>query len=87
MLIWNLGASFGLTLFRNDLIDYVEADIPVKNVTKINRVIGIGNTIHKFKMTKGRISFFTVSLTIYPKQRCKFYLPKHITKCMEDTPC
>lgn len=35
-LIWDTGASFGLTPFRSDFIDYVEADIPVKDVTKVN---------------------------------------------------
>lgn len=49
MLIWDTGASFGLTPFRSDFVDYVECDIPVKDVTKVNRVIGIGTTIHKFK--------------------------------------
>ena len=35
-LIWYSVSSFGLTPFRSDFIDYVEADIPVKDVTKIN---------------------------------------------------
>ena len=80
MLSWDSGASFELTLFWSDFIDYVEADNPVKDVTKINRVIGIGNTIHKFKMTKGRISFFPVSHTIYLKQMWNFSLWKPINK-------
>ena len=37
-------------------IDYVEADIAVKYVTKINRV-GIGTTLHKFKNGKGKDVF------------------------------
>ena len=53
ILIWDSGASFGLTPFRSDFIDYVEADIPVKDVTKVNRVIGIGTTLHKFKDSNG----------------------------------
>lgn len=53
VLIWDTGASFGLTPFRSDFIDYVEADIPVKDVTKVNRVIGIGTTLHKFKDSNG----------------------------------
>ncbi len=48
ILIWDTGASFGLTPFRSDFIDYVECDIPVWDVTKVNKVIGIGTTIHKF---------------------------------------
>ena len=41
MLIWDTGASFGLTPFRSD-IDYVKCEIPVRDVTKVNKVIGIG---------------------------------------------
>ena len=47
MLIWDTGASFYLPPFRSDFIDYVKTDIPIKDVTKDNRVIGIGTTIQK----------------------------------------
>jgi hypothetical protein len=53
VLIWDTGASFGLTPFRSDFVDYVECDIKVKDVTKVNTVIGIGTTISKFKDAKG----------------------------------
>ena len=53
MLIWDTGASFGLTLFQSDFIDYVACTIPVRDVTKVNNVIGIGMTLHKFTDTKG----------------------------------
>ena len=49
ILVWDTGASFGLTPFRSDFIYYVEADIPVKDITKINQVVGIGTMLHKFK--------------------------------------
>ena len=48
ILIWDTGASFGLTPFRSDFIDYVKCDIPIRDVTKVNRVIGIGTTLNKF---------------------------------------
>jgi hypothetical protein len=48
ILIWDTGGSAGLTPFRSDFIDYVECDIDVRDVTKVNRVIGIGTTLHKF---------------------------------------
>ena len=35
-LIWDTRASFGLTSFRCDLVDCVECDIPLKDITKIN---------------------------------------------------
>ena len=48
MLVWNMEASYGLTPFRSEFIDYVKCDIPVCVITKVNRVIGIGTTLHKF---------------------------------------
>ena len=47
MLAWDTGAQFVLTPFKSDFVDYVECDIPIKDVTKVNKVIGIGTTIHK----------------------------------------
>ena len=55
--IWDTGASFVLTPFWIDFIDCLEADIPVKGVTKINRVIGIGTTLHKFQNYQGKDIF------------------------------
>ena len=65
ILIWGIGASFGLNPFQSDFIYYVEADIAVNDVTKINHVIGIGTTLHKFKMTKVRTFYYLVSHIIY----------------------
>ena len=48
ILIWDTGGSAGLTPFCSDFIDYVECDIDVCEVTEINKVIGIGTTLHKF---------------------------------------
>ncbi len=48
MLIWDTGASFCLTSFCQDFIDYVQVEIPVKDVTKVNTVIGVGTAIFKF---------------------------------------
>ena len=48
VLAWDTGASYGLTPFRSDFVDYVECNIPVKDVTKVNTVIGIGTTLHRF---------------------------------------
>ena len=47
VIIWDTGASFGLTPFKIDFIDDVKCNIPVKEVTKFNSVIGILTTIHK----------------------------------------
>ena len=63
MLIWDSGASFGLTPFRSDLINYAEADIRVKDVTKINRVIWIGTILHKFQNDQGQDNFLSLNLS------------------------
>jgi hypothetical protein len=47
-LVWDTGASFRLTPFRADFVDYVECQISVKDISKTNMVIGIGTTLHKF---------------------------------------
>jgi hypothetical protein len=57
ILIWDTGVSFDLTPFLSDFIDYVECDTPVQDVTKVNKVIGIGTTIHKFTNTDGKPVF------------------------------
>ena len=52
-LVWDTGASQGLTPFTKDFIHYQKCDIPVKDVSKINRVIGIGTVMYKFRATNG----------------------------------
>jgi hypothetical protein len=54
VLIWDTGASAGLTLFSSDFIDYVEDDFEVRDVTKANKVVGIGTTLHKFVDDNGK---------------------------------
>ena len=49
-LVWDTGALFGLTLFRGDFIDYVECQIPVKDIVCTNMVVGMGTTLHKFQV-------------------------------------
>ena len=56
-LIWDTGASYGLTPFRSDFIDYQECDIPVKDITKVNRVIGIGTVMYRFIATNGDVLY------------------------------
>ncbi len=48
ILVWDTGASFGLTPLRSDFIDYVKCDIPVKDMNKVNCVIGIDTTLHVY---------------------------------------
>ena len=60
ILIWNRGASFGTILFRIDFIDNVRCDLLIKDVMKVNRVIGIGTTLQKFIDIKGNDVFLCV---------------------------
>ena len=53
MLIWDTGASAGLTPFWSDFIDYVECEIDVCDISKVNKAIGIGTTLHKFVDNNG----------------------------------
>ncbi len=57
LLVYDLGASAGLTPFKSDFFDYVKCSIPVRDISKVNEVIGIGTTIHKFVDTKGRFVY------------------------------
>ena len=50
-------ASFGLTPFHADFIDYVECDIDVKDITKLNKVIGFGTALQKFSATNGDLLY------------------------------
>ncbi len=47
-LIWDTGATHGLTPFLKDFIHYHSCDLPVKDISKVNRVIGVGTVMHKF---------------------------------------
>jgi hypothetical protein len=53
ILIWDTGASAGLTPFQSDFIDYVKCEIDVRDITKVNKVVGIGTTLHKFVDNNG----------------------------------
>ncbi|KAL7465924.1 hypothetical protein ACHAXS_006229 [Conticribra weissflogii] len=51
--IWDTGASYGLTPFRGDFIDYEECNVSVQDISKTNTVIGIGTVMWRFKATNG----------------------------------
>ena len=57
ILIWDTGGSAGLTPFRSNFIGYVECDIDVCDVTKVNKVIGIGTTLNKFVDASGTVIY------------------------------
>jgi hypothetical protein len=67
---------FGLTLFHSDFIDYVECDIPVRDVTKVNRVVGIGTTIHKFTDVNGNPVYLPCISYHLPKTDVRLFSPQ-----------
>ncbi len=57
-LIWDTGATHGLTPFLKDFLHYHPCDIPVKDsISKVNWVIGVGTVMHKFRATNGKDIF------------------------------
>ncbi len=73
ILIWDTGGSYGLTPFRSDFIDYVKCEIPVRDVTKVKTVVGIGTTLHKFTDINGNPVYLPCVLYHLPvdKHRCQ----------------
>ena len=61
------GASFGLKPFEDDFVGYMECDIPVEYVTKVNKAIAVGENIHKFKIARVMMYTFPVCRTVYQR--------------------
>ncbi len=76
MLIWDTGASFGLTPFWSDFIDYVKCKISVQDVTKVNKVIHIGTTLHKFTAVKALPVYLPCVLYHLPKTDVHLFSPQ-----------
>ena len=52
--VWDTGASYGLTPFRSDFIDYEEVNIEVQDIAHTNVVIGVGTVMWKMTATNGQ---------------------------------
>ena len=55
--IWDTGASYGLTPFASDFIDYEEVNIPVQDIAHTNTVVGIGTVMWKFEASDGTLIY------------------------------
>ena len=74
-LVWDTGASFGLTPFRSDFIDYTECSITVNDISRANTVIGIGTTLHKFQVNGE--DFFMPCLSYHlPSAEIRLFSPQ-----------
>jgi hypothetical protein len=76
ILIWDMGASYGLTPFWSDFIDYVKCEIPVRDVTKVNTVVGIGTTLPKFTDINGNPVYLPCVLYHLPKTDARLFSPQ-----------
>jgi hypothetical protein len=76
ILIWDTGASSGLTPFRSDFIDYVKCEIDVCDITKVNKVVGIGRTLHKFLDTSGNDVYLPCVSYHLPSTDVRLYSPQ-----------
>ena len=74
-LVWDTGASCGLTLFCTDFIGYVECSIPVKDITRSNMVIGIGATLHKFEC-QGKLIYLSCLFYHLPSAEIFLFSPQ-----------
>ena len=75
-LIYDTGASFGLTPFRSDFIDYVECQIQVRDISKSNTVVGIGTTLHRFTSSTGE-PFWLPCLSYHlPSSEVRLFSPQ-----------
>ena len=76
VLIIDTGASMGLTKYKSDFIDYVEVEIEVRDVTKANKVVGIGTTLHKFVDDKGMDVYLTCVSYHLPTTDVRLFSPQ-----------
>jgi hypothetical protein len=75
-LVWDTGASLGLTPYRADFFDYIEVSIPVKDVTKTNYVVGIGTVIYRFQNDKGEDVFLPCIAYHLPTADIRLFSPQ-----------
>ncbi len=76
ILIWDTGASAGLTPFWSVFIDYVECEIDVRDITKVNKVVGIGTTLHKFEDNNGNHVCFPCVSYHLPSTDVRLFSPQ-----------
>ena len=77
MLVWDTGASIGLTPFRSDFIDYLPLDgITVKDIARTNAVLGIGTIMWKLPTTKGHAVFIPAVAYHMPDCDIRLFSPQ-----------
>ena len=65
-----------MTPFRSDFIDYVEVSFEVWDVTKANKVVGVGITLHRFVDDYGKDVYLPCVLYHLPTSDVRLFLPQ-----------
>ena len=77
MLVWDTGASIGLTPFRCDFIDYLPLEgATVKDISKANKVLGIGTVMWKFNSRRGDDVFIPAVAYHMPECDIRLIIPQ-----------
>ena len=75
-IVWDTGASFGLTPFRKDFITYEKVSITVTDITKANTVIGIGTVMWKFRTVSGKVIHLPMIAYHLPSTTIRLFSPQ-----------
>jgi hypothetical protein len=73
---------FGVILLT---MSSVKCEIPVRDVTKVNTVVGIGTTLHKFTDINGNPVYLPCVSYHLPETDVRLFSPQSTTRCMVDT--
>ena len=76
ILIWDTGASVELTPFCSDFSYYVKCEIDVWDITKVNKVVGIGTTLHRFVDTKRIVVYLSCVSYHLPLTDVRLFSPQ-----------
>ena len=81
-LVLDSGALFELMPFCAYFFDFVEFDIDIKDISKLNKGIGFGSKLHKFTTTNGYLLCAPVFPFIFYQLIFDSSIPKLIINSM-----
>ena len=76
-LVLNTGVSLGLTPYRGDFITYRKVNIPLRDVSKINYVIGVGTVAWRFKDKHGNSKIVHCQAYHLPTTEIRLWIPQN----------
>ena len=76
LLVRDFGASFELTPFHAEFIDYVECDIDFKDISKLNKVNGFGTTLQNHTATNNDLLYIPAFSYHLPSADICFFSPQ-----------